>query len=103
MVLSYRSNDSPDLIHQVVAGGYKATLQVGPTEVKVAKIDAAASPAALARPAAASDQAAMAAVGQAMARCAAATKVAVADCPQLAVVPTDLVDKLRAPEHGLGV
>jgi hypothetical protein len=83
MVIAYQEAGISGTSHDLVAGGYRATLVLAPTDVAVASISASTSAPALQRPASVTDQAVRDAVSKAFAKCAQALAMAQADCPQL--------------------
>jgi hypothetical protein len=91
MVFAYSESGVQGVQHSPGSGGYSAALVLAPDALIVASIQPADGLPALARPAAASDQAAKALVAQAFRRCAAVRAQYVADCPQELISVADSV------------
>ena len=92
MAFAYAESGVQGVIHTPGSGGYSAPLALGPDAITAASIQPIDGLPALTRPAAATDQAAKALVGQAFSRCAAVRAQFVADCPQELI---SLADNVR--------
>lgn len=104
MVYAYAASDG--VRHEIWAGGYIGSVAISADQMTVATISAATGVPGLQRPAAATDQAALAAVGDGFKRCATSTNQNQADCPQAlgAPIPENIHWKLNGdPTSGATV
>jgi hypothetical protein len=82
MVIAYQESGLTGTAHDLSAGGYSVALVPGSSGVTVASITASDNVAPVQRPAAATDQAALAPISRALTACASVRALAPADCPQ---------------------
>ncbi len=82
MVVAYQESGLTGTAHDISAGGYSASFTLTNSGITVGSISAADSAPALQRPAAATEQAAVALVPNALRACASVKALAPADCPQ---------------------
>jgi hypothetical protein len=88
MVFNYQEKGMDGTAHKPSGGGYQTTLNLASEDVSVASVKAATGLPALARPAAATDEAVEAIVTKALTACAAVTSGNPGSCPQQFFFPT---------------
>ncbi len=87
MVFNYQEAGVDGTVHKVSAGAYQALLNLAPDDITAGSIKAANGLPAVARPAAATDEAAEAIVAKALTTCASVASGNPGACPQLFIFP----------------